>query len=312
MAVLKSLNNQHEENLRRKNVMGQEKKAARIAGVVGLGLIGGSIALDLKTLGWEVRGLTNRPITVEIAKRKGLATQVSTDPEIISECELVILAMPLEQLLQPDKAIINALSIETVVTDVGSVKEPVLKLWEKLHPRFVGSHPMAGTNQSGVESGQTGLFQHRPWVSTPNQHTDPEALESVKKLALSLGSNWITADASSHDQAVALISHLPVLISAALLRTLEKEDNAQILKLARQLSSSGFADTTRVGGGNPQLGTAMAVNNTNAIIEGLASYKSCLVKIEETILKGKWNDLNQELERAKALRPSFINSNPVI
>ena len=252
--------------------MTQSKMPINCIGIVGLGLIGGSLGLDLQSLGYEVRGLVHRSSTVNRAEARGLAQVVSTDPNILNSCDLVILALPLDKLINPESALIQAIPKNAVITDVGSVKVPVLKTWEVIHPHFIGSHPMAGTAESGIEAGQLGLFNKQPWVATPNTYTDPQALEIVHQLVLKLGSQWVIAEAEKHDEAVALISHLPVLISAALLKTLGKEQDQDLFNLSRNLASSGFADTTRVGGGNPELGTAMASKNSSAILRALTSY----------------------------------------
>ncbi len=186
-------------------------------GVVGLGLIGGSIALDLRARGVEVRALVHRTATARRARQRALADRVATDPAVLADCRLVVLALPLDQLLEPAPDLLAALPPEAVITDVGSVKAPVLERWQPLHPRFVASHPMAGTTQAGVEAGVRDLFVDRPWLATPGPGTDPEALAQVRALALALGARWHCCGAAAHDQAVALISHLPVLVSAALL-----------------------------------------------------------------------------------------------
>ena len=192
-------------------------------GIVGLGLIGGSLGLDLQAKGWDVQGLVHRSVTAERAKERGLVSDVSTDPACLAGCDLVILALPIPLLLHPEPSLLEALPAEAVVTDVGSVKQPVLEAWRDRHPRFVASHPMAGTALAGVEAGIKGLFRGRPWIATQDQKTDASALAMVQSLALSLGSHWLTAAAAQHDQAVALISHMPVLVSAALLRAVGDE-----------------------------------------------------------------------------------------
>ncbi len=289
--------------------MEQQTKHSPLVGVVGLGLIGGSIGLDLQSLGWRVNGLVHRSKTAERAKARGLAQLISTNPTILSKCDLIILAMPLQEVINPAPELIKALPNNAVITDVGSVKSPVLKAWREIHPRFVGSHPMAGKATSGVESGQHGLFKGRPWVSTPNRETDLEALNIINQLALTLGSQWITTDAESHDQAVGLISHLPVLISASLLKTVDKEQSQKIKNLAQKLASSGFEDTTRVGGGNPQLGSAMAAGNTKAILKAIAEYRLSLNQIEKSIIDQDWERLEKELQSTQTFRSSFLNSN---
>ena len=111
-----------------------------------------------------------------------------------------------------------------------------------------------------------------------------------------------------HDQAVALISHLPVFISAALIQTVGNEKNAKLLKLAQAIASSGFEDTTRIGGGNPYLGVAMAENNTSAILDAMTSYRSSIEALEAIIRSKDWSGLQQELEATQSTRPNFINS----
>jgi arogenate dehydrogenase (NADP+) len=277
-------------------------------GIVGLGLIGGSLGLDLQAEGWDVQGLVHRSATAERAKERRLASDVSTDPACLAGCDLVILALPIPLLLQPEPSLLEALPADAVITDVGSVKQPVLEAWRERHPRFVASHPMAGTALAGVEAGIKGLFRGRPWIATPESRTDASALAMVQSLALSLGSHWLTAAAAQHDQAVALISHMPVLVSAALLRAVGDERDPAIRRLAHVLASSGFADTTRVGGGNPDLGVAMASTNREALLRSLAAYRWSLEQLEDAVLQGNWPQLQIELQRTQALRPGFLDA----
>ena len=287
--------------------MGESKGSV---GIVGLGLIGGSLGLDLRALGWSVQGLVHRTATAERALERGLVDAVSTDPACLSSCDLVILSLPIPALLEPESTLLEAIPESAVVTDVGSVKQPVLEVWRSLHPRFVASHPMAGTASAGVEAGQTGLFRGRPWIATPEAGTDPTAVEVVRTLAHDLGSQWHTASAEQHDQAVALISHMPVLVSAALLRTAGDERDPEIRQLAQSLASSGFADSTRIGGGNPDLGVAMASSNSAAVLKALAAYRWSLEQLEDAVLRNNWQQLHRELQRTQSLRPDYQQSSP--
>lgn len=287
--------------------MNKTNNSTKCIGIVGLGLIGGSLGLDLQALGYKVHGLVNKVTTAEKAQKRGLAQVISTNTKILADCDLVILALPLNQLIEPSQEIINALPKSAVVTDVGSVKAPILKVWNQLHQHFVASHPMAGNNNSGVEAGQMQLFKNCPWVVTPEKNTSPYDIEEVHKLAQALGCQWITTEAQKHDEAVALISHLPVLISASLLRSMKSEIDPSIVALAESLASSGFADTTRVGGGNPTLGTAMLAHNTSAILKSLKTYSLSLKKFEEEMLSQDWMKILKELEKTKNLRSHFLN-----
>ena len=310
-------------------------------GIVGLGLIGGSLGLDLLARGATVRALVHRQATADRALERGLASAVSTDPELLRDCGLVVLALPLDLLLDPPPQLLASLPPGAVITDVGSVKAPVLQAWTaRLGPerasRFVASHPMAGTARAGVEAGLAGLFRGRPWVATPIEATDPSALAAVSMLAEAVGARWLTCGAADHDRAVALISHLPVLVSAALLQAAdrggavvsatgrpaagsagavaagERADAAldpgvsTLSALVRGLASSGFADTTRVGGGNPELGTLMARGNRQPLLAALAQYRQALAELEQLVTSESWPDLQAALAEAQRLRPEFL------
>ncbi len=290
-------------------------------GVVGLGLIGGSLGLDLVAAGAQVRALVHRPATAVRARERGLANEVSTDPAVLAGCGLVLLALPLDRLLEPDPSLLAALPPAAVITDVGSVKGPVLRRWRQLlaasgagpaASRFVASHPMAGTALAGVEAGERGLFRGRPWVATPAPDTDPAALEAVRELAQGLGARWLCCDAEAHDRAVALISHLPVLVGAALLQAADAGGTAAGAPpevgagLVRALASSGFADTTRVGGGNPELGRLMAQANREALLEALAHYRHSLDDLEAMVRQEHWSGLERSLTLSQQLRPGFL------
>ncbi|MFZ0406815.1 MAG: prephenate/arogenate dehydrogenase [Cyanobium sp.] len=290
-------------------------------GIVGLGLIGGSLGLDLRARGATVRGLVHRQATADRALERGLASEVSTDPAVLRDCALVVLALPLDRLLAPPAELLAALPAAAVITDVGSVKAPVLRAWTTLLGpgracRFVASHPMAGTAEAGVEAGVAGLFRGRPWVATPLPQTDPQALAAVAELAAALGAHWFTCAAADHDRAVALISHLPVLVSAALLQAADRgaaaaaaapdPGGAALAQLVRSLASSGFADTTRVGGGNPELGTLMAQGNREPLLAALAQYRRALADLEDLVAAESWSDLQASLAEAQRLRPEFL------
>ncbi|MEY3463088.1 MAG: hypothetical protein RLZZ468_866, partial [Cyanobacteriota bacterium] len=171
-------------------------------------------------------------------------------------------------------------------------------------PRRGGAgHRLAGHN-GGVVAGLAGLFAGRPWVATPDAATDSQALAAVRTLATTVGARWLTCGAGDHDQAVALISHLPVLVSAALLQAADRP--LAPAALVRELASSGFADTTRVGGGNPELGTLMARCNQPAVLAALEAYRQQLEVLEQRVRQGDWDGLRQILERSAQLRPPFV------
>jgi len=284
-----------------------KSKTSKNIGIVGMGLIGGSLGLDLQKLGYTVYGITHREKTAQKARERKLAQIVSTDPCLLKDCFLIYIALPLEQLLYPSSILINSIPKNAVVTDVGSVKVPILNTWKKLHPRFVASHPMAGTEESGVNAGQHNLFKNKPWVVTPDKETDLKALEIIHQISLSLGCKWISVEAPIHDEAVGLISHLPVLISAALLNTLFTDTSPSLYSLAKNIASNGFTDTSRVGGGNPELGVSMAKFNKENLMKNLLSYRHSLDLFEKYLLEENWDEIERILISTQKGRQKFIS-----
>tara|TARA_B100000965_G_scaffold119296_1_gene98376 strand:- start:2586 stop:3461 length:876 start_codon:yes stop_codon:yes gene_type:complete len=283
-----------------------QSQPSKNIGIVGLGLIGGSLGLELQKLGYTVYGITHREKTATKAKERKLAQFVGTDLSVLKDCSIIYLALPLEHLINPSSILINAIPRNAVVTDVGSVKVPIVETWNKLHPRFVASHPMTGTEESGVNAGQYNLFKNKPWVVTPDKTTDPKALEVIHQISLSLGCQWISAEAQIHDEAVGLISHLPVLISAALLNIISSEMNPSLYELAQRIASSGFSDTSRVGGGNPALGVSMAKFNKENLRKSLLSYRNSLDLFEKYLLEENWGELEKILVNTHEERKNFI------
>ena len=166
---------------------------------------------------------------------------------------------------------------------------------------------MTGTEESGVNAGKHNLFKNKPWVVTPDKETDQKALEIIHQISLSLGCKWISAEAPIHDEAVSLISHLPVLISAALINTLSKDIKPSLYSLAKSIASNGFSDTSRVGGGNPELGVSMAKFNKENIMRNLLSYRHSLDLFEKYLLEENWNKLEKILVNTQEGRQNFIS-----
>ena len=275
-------------------------------GIVGLGLIGGSLGLDFRAQGFSVLGISRQPATCIRAKERGAVDQASVDFSLLSEAEIIFLCTPIAAIVPTLKALIPYLQKETLITDVGSVKNSIVKECSLLWPNFLGGHPMAGTAEQGIEATQLGLFQNAPYVLTPIIETKAKDLERMVELVNALGATLYQCDPQSHDQAVAWISHLPVMISASLISACKGETDSTILQLAQQLASSGFRDTSRVGGGNPELGVMMAQYNKHALLRSLKAYRQELDQLINLIDQEKWPDLAEQLEETKRDRELFL------
>ena len=276
-------------------------------GIVGLGLIGGSLGLKLQNLNHTIYGVTNNIINQQKAKDRKLANFVSCDLKILKDCELIILALPIKNLIHPSQELIDAIPKKAIVTDVGSIKKPIIKKWETIHPFFVGSHPMAGTEKKGVDSGFQDLFLNAKWIITPTQNTDLEAVNRLSELISSLECAVCKASPEEHDKAVSLISHLPIFLASALINTANEETNNSFSHLTQKLAASGFSDTTRVGAGNPQLGLDLAIHNQENLLNAIEVFKENIQELESLIKDENWESLSKKLTTAKELRQKFIN-----
>ena len=276
-------------------------------GIVGLGLIGGSIGLKLQTLNHTIYGVTNNDFNKKKAVQRNLANVVSCDLDILKDCSLIILALPIKDLIYPSKELINVIPRDTIVTDVGSIKEPIVNTWEKIHPLFIGSHPMAGTEKKGVDSGFENLLENAKWIITPTSETNENAVHTITNLIISMECEICIASPKEHDEAVSLISHLPIFIASSLIKTASREKNKSLLDLTQKIAATGFADSTRVGGGNPNLGLDLAMNNQMLILNAIKEFKNDLNEFESLIKNKKWELLSKKLSKAVELRSKFIN-----
>jgi arogenate dehydrogenase (NADP+) len=275
-------------------------------GIVGLGLIGGSLGLDLRSQGYEIIGVSRKQQTCQRALERGAVDTVTTQLAALQAAELIFLCTPLGVMQETVREMLPYLDEDTILTDVGSVKGWVVQTIAPLWQNFVGGHPMAGTAESGIEAAQFNLFVGAPYVLTPIESTPIDAVQQVEQVVQPLGIRLYRCQPETHDQAVAWISHLPVIVSASLIHACLDAPDTTVLDLAKQLASSGFKDTSRVGGGNPELGVMMARYNREALLKTLTQYRKSLDHLEQLIQQEAWQDLAQELTETQLSRPDFI------
>jgi arogenate dehydrogenase (NADP+) len=279
---------------------------SKTIGIVGLGLIGGSLGLDLRSRGFQVYGVSHQARTCQIAVERGIADEAGLSLELLALADIIFICTPIAAIAPTLKQLIPYLSPNTIVTDVGSVKTPIVQECSQLWDYFVGSHPMAGTAEQGVEAAQKDLFVNAPYVLTPTTTTPAIATQRVEEIATLLGAKIYTCSPEQHDRAVAWISHLPVMVSAALIDACTSETDASVIELAKQLASSGFRDTSRVGGGNPELGVMMAEYNRENLLRSLSLYRDRLDRLIQYIQQEDRDRLNNVLESTGRSRPDFL------
>ena len=226
-------------------------------GVVGLGLIGGSIFKALRGK-YDVIGVSSS-IKEEY---------ISSDYKILRDCDLVFVCTPMSATLEVLDKLETILRPETIVTDVCSLKGFVSK--KEYSYKFIPSHPMAGTEHSGWENSFSELFEGAKWVITPLGGKIIEEQDALEKIIESMGAKVIITTPEEHDKAVALISHMPMVVAQALCENIK--DN----KLAQELASSGFRDTTRLALSNLQMANDMVTMNGDNISEAISSLQTSL------------------------------------
>lgn len=269
--------------------------AGRRANVIGLGLIGGSIALALKANGWSVFGDDSREPTCAIALERDVIDAVGLDPD----ADITFVAVPVSAV---SDQVTRALASTTgLVTDVGSVKSSVCRAHDD--QRFIGGHPMAGSEFDGIDAAQADLFNAAVWVLTPLETSDDAALSRINSIVASLGADVVALNPERHDQLVAVVSHVPHLTAATLmgLASTRSEEHASLLRLA----AGGFRDMTRVASGQPGIWIDICSENKVAITDTLDDLIAGLTEVRDVVAADRHEDLRNLLQAARNARTNL-------
>jgi len=258
---------------------------------VGTGLIGGSIGLALRKQGWHVTGRDLDPDRAARALAMGAVDAVGDD----AGAELTFVCTPVSSVPAEARA---ALEGGGVVTDVGGVKGPIVASVD--HPRFVGGHPMAGSEQEGMDGGDPCLFDGATWVLTPTVATDAAAYTLVRSTVTAFGADVVALAPERHDELVATVSHVPHLAAATLMALAADGDVEQGPML--RLAAGGFRDMTRIAAGHPGIWLDICAENRDAIVDGLDRLLSALSAMKELVVVGDRPGLLAALETARAAR----------
>ena len=266
----------------------------------GLGLIGGSIGLGLRAAGWWVTGTDIDELRARQALRLGAVNEIGRNPY----ADVTFVATPAAAI--PDLAR-EALEVgDGVVTDVGSVKAPICESVE--HPRFVGGHPMAGSEQMGIAGARPDMFGGAVWVLTPGAATLDETYAAVRAVVAELGAEAVTMPPELHDTLVSVVSHVPHLTAATLMR-LADERTAERSVLQR-LAAGGFRDMTRVAAGSSDIWLDICDANRLAICASLDRLIDALGEMRDVVLRGDRETLHTLLERARVARVNLPSGIP--
>lgn len=264
-------------------------------GIVGLGLIGGSIGLALREPGRKILGYDPSPENSKLAKDRFCVDDLLPMEEV-SRSDFVFVAAPPQKVVSVLDQISSLRGENTVVTDCTSVKTEVAQWAERTKsPWFVGGHPMAGHEKSGPGFASSWMFRNARWILTPVRGTDKAAVKKVEELVRAMGAIPVRGDAATHDRQVAILSHLPHALAATLVTMGEELERTDV-------AGGSWRDLTRVGGVDPDLWSQILMGNRNEISRVLKDFEVHLSGIRETLESGDESALRAILERARTAK----------
>lgn len=281
--------------------MSDVASSQKSAGIIGLGLIGGSTALALRDLGYSVGGIDANDAAVERALTDGII-----DAEgLPANASLTIVATPVDHIADGVK---QALAETTGwVTDTGSVKGSIVAAVS--HERFVPSHPMAGSEQSGLDGARADLFRGAAWVITPTIETSDQTLAAMHELVVALGADPLTLEPVAHDRMVATVSHVPHLTAAALMNVASRRSDEHLAML--RLAAGGFRDMTRIASGSPDIWPPICFQNAAAITDALDEVMSDLHQLRQAVADEDVESIRATLADARSARVNLPTASPL-
>ena len=271
--------------------------------IIGPGLIGGSIGIFLRKnkIALSVIGVARHKYTLSKALKKGAIDKAETDlKKAVGDADLVVIATPVLALKKVIREIKNNLIPGCIVFDVGSTKREVVFQAQKIlpgHVHFIGVHPMAGSEKTGAEFAKADLFKGAVCFITKTKKTNKTAILKVRELWKRLGARCVEIDPALHDNIVASVSHLPHLISSALINTIP----LKYLKFA----ATGFKDTTRIAAGSAEIWHDITLSNRKAILQQIEKFEAVLRKLKKTIVSKQGKQLIRQLDQARKKRQSL-------
>lgn len=277
--------------------------------IFGVGLIGGSFALALKAAGAAKRvvGLGRNPVNLERALALGVIDEACDDPSAVTGADLVLIATPIGQMGGVLRAIAPHLGAGTVVTDCGSTKQDVVALAYRVlkgrAAQFVPGHPIAGAEHSGVAAARADLYRERKVVLTPLPENSARSIRRVRAAWRLCGARLFRMQPEEHDRVFAAVSHLPHLLSFALVDQVARHPNAKQLF---DYAAGGFRDFTRIASSHPEMWRDVCVANRRAILTELGGYQRELAEVKRLLQKGDAAGLEKIFTRARVARGKWL------
>lgn len=278
--------------------------------VIGVGLIGGSLAAALKKSrsAGKVIGVGRKRENLEIARRMGIVDEIEQDiAKAVASADVILLATPVCSTGKLLATIREHLLPSAIITDVGSIKQEVLSAAQRelgdTFPRFIPGHPIAGAENSGAAAANADLFIDRKVVLTPAPETSLEALETIRRMWLQAGAELSEMPAQSHDEIFAATSHLPHILAYTLVSYLLHSDNGRGFF---EYAAGGFADFTRIASSDPSMWRDICLCNREALTEAIDGFEQALAGLKQMIRQGDESGLHDLFEEAKSHRDEWL------
>jgi prephenate dehydrogenase len=277
--------------------------------LVGVGLLGGSLGLALRRrrLAGSVNGFVRRPASVKECQKAGAVDLATLDlAEAVRDAELIVLCTPIAQMLPLTEEMLPHLKSGAIITDVGSVKQSVVdalsKVASKAGAHFVGSHPMAGSEKTGVAAARGDLFTNAVCVVTPERESNRAAVRKVITLWKSVGARVLQMTPALHDQLVSRSSHLPHVLAAQLANLVL---GSKPTKEQRLLCANGFRDSTRIASSSPEMWRDIAMANRKNLLKSLNDFMAGLTDFKKVLKNGDPAAVSRFFEQAKKHRDKW-------
>src|SRR5690606_12321870 len=278
--------------------------------VIGLGLIGGSIALAIKKEHPDaiIFGYDSNAETPQLAKKLKVIDEVVFDlGEVLHNCDYIFISVPVKQTVDMIQQLSSyELKKEVIVTDVGSTKQEIVQtadsIFGSLGVTFIGGHPMAGSHKSGVVAAKEHLFENAFYIFTPHNE-NPSTKRGVEKLKILLRgtkANFVIMTPEEHDRVAGVISHFPHIVAASLVHQAKEYD--QINELVRPLAAGGFRDITRIASSNPSMWRDILLQNRNILLDLFEKWIGEMEQIRNLVANGKGDDIYNYFMDAKDFR----------
>lgn len=260
-------------------------------GIVGLGLIGGSIGLSLRRPGWTIIGYDQSEEASTIALQRQCVDELKPIEEV-SQAEVVFVASPPKVTIGCLELVFKYKAEATIVTDCASYKGAIVEFARQANePKFIAGHPMAGHEKSGAAFASAWMFKHANWILSPLKNVDKAALKTLEEVVRQTGAKPVRLDAGTHDEQVALLSHLPHVVAGALVRMGDKLDHTHA-------SAGSWKDLTRVGGVDPTLWSQIMTGNRQPLLKVIDEFESELAQVKAMLTEENEAELKRYLVEA--------------